>query len=125
MYDLNAVAEIAAVIEERLGRFWVWCVCPHAPENDCECRKPRPGLIIEAVEVLRADITRTVVIGDSLSDVEAARAAGAYGLGVGQSKPTTGDIPWFEGLGDACNAAIAYAMRSGLPAEPWRPSKTY
>jgi HAD superfamily hydrolase (TIGR01662 family) len=68
-----------------LGPFDVVEVCPHAPEEGCECRKPRPGLVRSACSRLAVDPTRCVVVGDIGSDLAAARAAGARGLLV----PTT------------------------------------
>jgi D-glycero-D-manno-heptose 1,7-bisphosphate phosphatase len=44
--------------------------CPHRPEDNCDCRKPRTGLIQKAVEEQRLDLKDAVVIGDKLSDVE-------------------------------------------------------
>jgi D-glycero-D-manno-heptose 1,7-bisphosphate phosphatase len=56
--------------------------CPHHPlapdpaQRDCQCRKPKPGLILAAARDLNLDLTRSVFIGDQPSDIEAARAAG-------------------------------------------------
>ncbi|OMH34845.1 HAD family hydrolase [Tersicoccus sp. Bi-70] len=55
-------------------------VCPHAPEDDCACRKPRPGLITAAAADLGVDPAECVMIGDIGADVEAAQAAGARGI---------------------------------------------
>ena len=51
--------------------------CPHPEDVSCECRKPRPGLLQELGQRLGADLRQAVVIGDSLADIEAARAVGA------------------------------------------------
>jgi D-glycero-D-manno-heptose 1,7-bisphosphate phosphatase len=51
-------------------------MCPHAPEEGCDCRKPNPGLILEASEAQSLDLKRSVLIGDALSDLVAGRAAG-------------------------------------------------
>jgi D-glycero-D-manno-heptose 1,7-bisphosphate phosphatase len=51
-------------------------LCPHTPEDECGCRKPRPGLILAAAGQLKLDLGRSVLIGDALSDIEAGRAAG-------------------------------------------------
>lgn len=50
--------------------------CPHHPEANCECRKPRPGLIFSAVEKHRIDLSQSWMIGDAYSDIEAAKNAG-------------------------------------------------
>ena len=51
-------------------------VCPHAPDEGCECRKPEPGLIRRAVEESGIPEEETMVIGDDLRDLAAGRAAG-------------------------------------------------
>jgi D-glycero-D-manno-heptose 1,7-bisphosphate phosphatase len=50
--------------------------CPHTPEANCECRKPRPGLIRSAVQAAGIPAAQTLMVGDAVRDVEAARAAG-------------------------------------------------
>ena len=50
--------------------------CPHAPWDGCRCRKPRPGLLFEAMAALGEPPERCVVIGDSHEDLRAAEAAG-------------------------------------------------
>jgi histidinol-phosphate phosphatase family protein len=71
------VAAVNRRIEELLGPLGPWFVCPHAPDEGCDCRKPRPGLVLRAAERLGVPPERCVVIGDVGADVEAARAAGA------------------------------------------------
>ena len=51
-------------------------VCSHAPEAHCGCRKPAPGLIRSAVQDSGIPQGETLVVGDDVRDVEAARAAG-------------------------------------------------
>ena len=51
-------------------------VCPHAPVDDCACRKPRPGLFLQARDALDLDLATSWMIGDNAKDVAAARAAG-------------------------------------------------
>jgi len=50
--------------------------CPHAPGAHCDCRKPAPGLILDAALELDIDLSVSVMIGDRASDIEAGRAAG-------------------------------------------------
>ncbi|HEX7325403.1 MAG TPA: HAD-IIIA family hydrolase, partial [Rhodanobacteraceae bacterium] len=51
-------------------------VCPHAPEDGCKCRKPAPGLVLQAVARSGIRAEATVLVGDDLRDLDAAAAAG-------------------------------------------------
>ena len=51
--------------------------CPHAPEDDCACRKPRPGMALEAAERFGFDPADAFVVGDHAGDVGMGRAVGA------------------------------------------------
>lgn len=51
--------------------------CPHHPDAGCECRKPKPGMFIQAAREHDIDMSQAYVIGDSITDIEAARRAGA------------------------------------------------
>jgi D-glycero-D-manno-heptose 1,7-bisphosphate phosphatase len=51
-------------------------MCPHAPQAGCSCRKPKPGMLIMAAEELSIDLTRSIMVGDALSDLLAGQAAG-------------------------------------------------
>jgi D-glycero-D-manno-heptose 1,7-bisphosphate phosphatase len=76
----EAVAAVNARVEELLGPLGPWAICPHGPEDGCACRKPAPGLVLEAARALAVAPGRCAVIGDIGADVEAARAAGARGI---------------------------------------------
>jgi histidinol-phosphate phosphatase family protein len=67
-------------VDELLGPFAGFFVCPHAPEDACECRKPKAKLILDAARALGVEPSCCVVVGDRESDVEAARNAGAIPL---------------------------------------------
>jgi D-glycero-D-manno-heptose 1,7-bisphosphate phosphatase len=52
--------------------------CPHWPvQDDCDCRKPRPGMLHRAEKDLGVDLSRSIVIGDSYSDLQMAWSVGA------------------------------------------------
>jgi len=53
--------------------------CPHGPADKCACRKPEPGLLIEAAASRRIDMGRSFVAGDKASDLQLARRAGLKG----------------------------------------------
>lgn len=51
-------------------------ICPHTPEDHCFCRKPLPGLILQAADALAIDLPSSAMIGDALIDIQAGSAAG-------------------------------------------------
>lgn len=67
-------------VDQVLGPFDVWEICPHGPEDGCSCRKPAPGMILQACAKLGLHPSEVAFIGDIGSDVEAAEAAGAIGV---------------------------------------------
>ena len=50
--------------------------CPHHPDENCECRKPKPGMILEARKRYRIDLSSACMVGDSAKDIMCARSAG-------------------------------------------------
>ncbi|MBW3547969.1 MAG: HAD family hydrolase, partial [Actinobacteria bacterium] len=64
-------------VDELLGPFVTFVVCPHGPSDGCECRKPRPGMVLAAAARLGVRPERCALVGDIGADVEAALAAGA------------------------------------------------
>lgn len=71
---------VHARIEELLGAFDTWQVCPHDDAHGCDCRKPAPGLVRGAALALGTTPERCVVVGDIGRDMAAAGAAGAAGI---------------------------------------------
>jgi D-glycero-D-manno-heptose 1,7-bisphosphate phosphatase len=55
-------------------------VCPHDDADGCECRKPKPGMLLSAAERLGLDLSRSFSVGDRWRDVEAARRAGVRAI---------------------------------------------
>lgn len=85
-------------LESELGRRGIRLAgsfyCPHAPEAGCSCRKPEPGLLLRARDLLGADLARSWVIGDGLRDAEAAHRAGCRGaVIVGESVALEATLP--------------------------------
>ena len=56
------------------------CVCPHDDEAQCECRKPKPGLLLHAAKAWNIDLGSSYVVGDRWRDVEAGHRAGCRAL---------------------------------------------
>jgi D-glycero-D-manno-heptose 1,7-bisphosphate phosphatase len=50
--------------------------CPHTPEDDCTCRKPKPGMLLDIGRRYGTDLAAVPMVGDTLRDLQAARGAG-------------------------------------------------
>ena len=75
-------ARLAELLAEFGVRFDAIRHCPHTPDDGCGCRKPQPGMLIDAGRELATDFSRSWMIGNSESDVEAGRAAGCQSIRV-------------------------------------------
>lgn len=67
---------LLAHVEASGGRVRALYACFHAPEDGCACRKPRPGLLVQAAREHGVDLSQAWVVGDMGRDLEAGRAAG-------------------------------------------------
>ena len=69
--------------------------CPHGPSEGCDCRKPRPGLILQAEKDLKIDLAPSYMVGDKLIDVQAGQAAGVHPIlvGTGYGGKEMGNLP--------------------------------
>ncbi|WP_028997854.1 D-glycero-beta-D-manno-heptose 1,7-bisphosphate 7-phosphatase [Azohydromonas australica] len=77
MASLNAVhAHMMKVLQQQGGRIDAVFLCPHTPEDHCDCRKPLPGLMLDIGRRYGADLTQVPLVGDTARDMLAARAAG-------------------------------------------------
>ena len=78
MSTLNAIhAEMHRAVGQAGGRIDAIFFCPHAADSNCECRKPKPGLLHEIGARFGVELDDVPVIGDSARDAAAAAAAGA------------------------------------------------
>ena len=59
--------------------------CPHTPDENCNCRKPKPGLLQQAILELNIDLNSSWMIGDSDSDIEAADSVGCKAIKISDS----------------------------------------
>lgn len=59
------------------GRIDYIAYCPHAPDQGCDCRKPKPGMYLQISEALGYPLDDVPVVGDSLRDLQAAQVVGA------------------------------------------------
>jgi len=79
--ELNAIhASLASAVGMQGGRIEAFLVCPHHPDDGCDCRKPKPGLLFQARDRYRVELSSAFLIGDSDTDMEAAKAAGCSGI---------------------------------------------
>jgi D-glycero-D-manno-heptose 1,7-bisphosphate phosphatase len=84
-------------IEKRGGRIEAIYFCPHRPDESCECRKPKPGLVLRAKKDLKIDLSRSYLVGDSRKDVELARSVRVKCVQIRQNasqKPSSVDGEW-------------------------------
>jgi D-glycero-D-manno-heptose 1,7-bisphosphate phosphatase len=114
-------------IEKAGGRIDGVFLCPHAPQEHCTCRKPQPGLILQAAQALSIDLDRSILVGDALSDLQAGLAAGVgkvalvrTGRGAKEARsPDTARMapfPTFDSLASAL--AVLLPQPSANPQSP-------
>ena len=70
-------SKMASSIRDKGGRLDSVFFCPHSPADQCACRKPKPGMLLEIRDRLGIGLSGVPVVGDSLRDLEAAVTAGA------------------------------------------------
>jgi len=91
MATLNAIhAEMHRAVALAGGRIDAIFFCPHAADANCECRKPKPGLLREAAARMDVELAGVPMIGDALRDLQAAAAVGCkpYLVLTGKGKQT-------------------------------------
>jgi D-glycero-D-manno-heptose 1,7-bisphosphate phosphatase len=98
MAALNAIHDtMQRAVHQAGGRIDAIFFCPHAGEANCECRKPKPGMLLEIARRLNASLEGVPVVGDSLRDLQAAAAVGARPVlvltGKGKKTREAGGLP--------------------------------
>lgn len=71
-------------------------VCFHIDQDNCECRKPRPGMLLEAGREFMVDMGQSFMAGDRTSDIEAGKNAGCRTILIGHGNEQTGAAPDFK-----------------------------
>lgn len=77
LLSLDQVYAVNRRVDQLFGSFDVWEVCPHRQEDNCGCRKPAPGMIVNACRRIGVEPGEAAYVGDIGADVEAAKAAGS------------------------------------------------
>jgi D-glycero-D-manno-heptose 1,7-bisphosphate phosphatase len=98
MSTLNAIHDaMHRAVHQAGGRIDAIFFCPHADDANCECRKPKPGMLLEIARRLNVELEGVPVVGDSLRDLQAAAAAGAHPIlvltGKGKQTREAGGLP--------------------------------
>jgi D-glycero-D-manno-heptose 1,7-bisphosphate phosphatase len=120
-YDMDTLNRIHArmidKVTEQGGKIDGIFICPHGPNDECDCRKPKPGLYVEIGKRLNSSLNGVYAVGDSVRDIVAARDAGASPVLVRTGKgeraleepgPELEDVPIFDDL-----AAFAEHLLTG------------
>jgi D-glycero-D-manno-heptose 1,7-bisphosphate phosphatase len=128
LIDMAALNDVHARMHKELaalgGRIDSVFFCPHLPEDACDCRKPKPGLFTQIGERYGVPLAQVDAVGNSLSDVQAARAAGCrvHLVLTGRGRPEPTD-PLPEAFGPdvrahADLAAFAHDLLARTAATP-------
>jgi D-glycero-D-manno-heptose 1,7-bisphosphate phosphatase len=113
--DLNAIHQkMIGEIEAKGGKIKGIFVCPHGPQEECLCRKPKPGLLLEIAKKLAVKPEEMLIIGDSMRDLESAKRCGARAIlvktGKGEHTFNTQDVseyPVFADLKEAVDFILS------------------
>jgi D-glycero-D-manno-heptose 1,7-bisphosphate phosphatase len=101
LFDMAAMIAINEKLHRSLahvgGRVDAVFYCPHTADSDCNCRKPKPGLLMEIGQRFGVELTGVPCVGDSLRDLQAAQAVGAQPIlvlsGKGELTLRQGNFP--------------------------------
>lgn len=111
-------SHIAQELEHSGARVDAWLYCPHHPSGrgsyglPCTCRKPLPGMLLEAARRMDIDLEASVMIGDKRADVEAALAAGCRpilvrsGYGAGEEEGLPPGVAVYDDLAAAVESVL-------------------
>ena len=97
-------AKMLAEIKKAGGHIDMIAYCPHTPDDYCECRKPKPGLLNHISQTLNIPLSHAIMIGDKQTDFDAAKAAGADGILINADTNKKSD---FSSLADTVDALLS------------------
>jgi HAD superfamily hydrolase (TIGR01662 family) len=108
-------------VDDLLGPFDVWQLCPHGPDDGCACRKPAPGMVLAAAERLGVAPEDVAVVGDIGADVGAAQAAGSRAVLVPTPVTRAEEVAAAPVVRTDLVAAVRHLL--GTEESPGRPSE--
>lgn len=118
--ELNMIhGALLAEVTEHGGRIDKFYVCPHHPEEGCDCRKPQPGLLRMAAIDYGLNLRNCVFVGDSITDYQAAKRAGCPSILVRSGRQGT-DLDRLLGHDESTpivsdlSAAVELLLEDGL-----------
>jgi len=126
LFDLDTLHAIHdkmhRMVREYGGEIDAIFFCPHGPNDECDCRKPLPGLYDQIAKRLNTSLENVPSIGDSLRDIEASKTAGAQPILVRTGKGTKTlysaqgieDVPVYCDLKQAVNALLAGTLMNSV-----------
>jgi transaldolase len=116
----STVGAINGALQAQLGLDEI-CICPHDDVDGCDCRKPRPGLLLAAARRWEIDLSESFMVGDRWRDVEAGRAAGCHTVfidyGYAERRPSHPDIV-SSSLAAAVPDIVASLRQKGIRMTP-------
>jgi len=119
-FDIEALAAMTVKMNDMLsqhgGRIDAMVYCPHRPKDSCDCRKPKPGMLIEIGNRFKASLNNVLFVGDNINDIKAAHAAGVKPVLVktGKGKQAVGklaehdfnDVIVYDNLAEVVNSLL-------------------
>ena len=108
---------VTARVVELLGPFATVRTCPHGPDDGCRCRKPAPGMVLDAAAELGVDPRDVAVVGDIGADMGAAAAAGAYGVLVPTPVTRPEEVAAAPVVLPDLDAAVRHLLDGPLPGD--------
>jgi len=126
LFDLDTLHAIHKkmhhLVNEYGGKIDAIFFCPHGPKDNCDCRKPLPGLFNQISKRLNTNLENVPCVGDSLRDIQAAQAVGAQPILVRTGKGTKTlyadqgieDVPVYCDLKQAVNALLAGTLMNSV-----------
>lgn len=100
----------------------VW-FCPHTADSNCDCRKPKPGMVLDILDRFQAQASETYLIGDSLRDLQAIASAGGQpilvrtGKGMKTLEKDGGNLPQGTQIFDSLLDFAVHLVRPNQPSQ--------